>query len=409
VENDALAKLAEKLNSLLPHLDERSARLLLAAEARAIGYGGIKRVAEITGFGQATIKRGIAELADRPEPMHGRVRRAGGGRKSFSESNPDLVAALKALVDPITRGDPMSPLVWISKSLRHLASALKGQGHTVSHETVSSLLKEMGFSLQANFKTKEESSQHPDRDAQFQHINLRVLEFQDKGLPVISVDCKKKELIGDFKNAGREFERKGQRVKVNGHDFMDKELGKAIPYGVFDITRNEGWVNVGNDHDTSAFAVETIRRWWQGKGSTAYRGAKRLLICADGGGSNGTRVRLWKKELATFAAESGLTIDVCHLPPGTSKWNKIEHRLFSYITMNWRARPLTTHDLVVELIGATTNSKGLRVHAELDTGVYPTKIQVSDEEMDALPLNRDTFHGEWNYSLFPPSKRKRRK
>jgi hypothetical protein len=404
VDKDALAR---KLKTLLPHLDERGTRALLAVEAQALGHGGIGMVAEASGYSRSTIQRGIAELLDGREPAQGKVRRAGGGRKRLTESDPDLLPALQALVDPITRGDPMSPLRWISKSLRHLSDSLEAKGHNVSHETVATLLKEMGFSLQANFKTQEASSQHPDRDAQFEYINSRVLDFQAKELPVISIDCKKKELIGEFKNGGREFQPKGRPVKVNGHDFMDKKLGKAIPYGVFDVTRNEGWVNVGTDHDTATFAVETIRKWWKGAGRCAYPQAAKLLICADGGGSNGSRVRLWKVELANFCAESGLTIEVCHLPPGTSKWNKIEHRLFAYITMNWRSRPLVSHEVAVELIAATTTAKGLRVHAELDTGLYPTQIQVSDEEMDALPLKRHKFHGEWNYTLTPPSKRKR--
>jgi transposase len=398
VEQSALSS---KLKAVLPHLDERAARLYLASEALALGRGGIGKVVEASGYSRSTVKRGISDLEEGPSAMVERSRRPGGGRKQLRDNDPELVAALRALVDPVTRGDPMSPLVWVSKSTRHLAAELEARGHNVSHETVSQLLKSMGYSLQANFKTKEGAAQHPDRDAQFQYINEQTKAFQSKGLPVISIDCKKKELVGEFKNVGRELEPRGKPTKVNGHDFVDKDLGRAIPYGVYDVTRNEGWVNVGTDHDTAAFAVETIRKWWNAAGNVAYPQAKKLLICADGGGSNGSRVRLWKVELEKFAVEAGLQIDVCHLPPGTSKWNKIEHRLFSFITMNWRGRPLVSHSVAVELIGATTTTKGLRVHAQLDSGLYPTKIKVSDEEIDAVKIKRHDFHGEWNYSVNP--------
>jgi hypothetical protein len=399
--------LATKFKVLLPHLDERGTRLFLAAEAQALGHGGIDLVAQASGFSHKTIQRGIAELCDNPGVLEGRNRKKGAGRKKISEeTDPGMLQALRALVAPATRGDPMSPLLWVSKSLRHLQDALELEGYNVSHKTVARLLKNMGFSLQANLKTKEGSAQHPDRDAQFQYINRQTLAFQNKGLPVISIDCKKKELIGEFKNGGKEYEPKGDPVKVNGHDFIDKDLGRGIPYGIYDEERNEGWVCVGTDHDTSAFAVETIRKWWKAVGKSAYPKAKSLLICADGGGSNGSRVRLWKLELARFAAEAHLRIDVCHLPPGTSKWNKIEHRLFSFITMNWRGRPLTSHEVAVQLIGATTNKVGLKVHAELDPGTYPTQIKVTDEEMASLPIKRHKFHGEWNYTLIPPSNRK---
>jgi transposase len=399
--------LASKLKAVLPHLDERGARLLLGAEARAWGHGGIEAVATASGYSRKTIQRGIAELDESTVLPEGRSRKSGAGRKKVSEeTDPALLKVLRELVASATRGDPMSPLLWVSKSLRHLTEALEQQGYNTSPNTIARLLKKMGYSLQANVKTKEGSAQHPDRDKQFQYINRRTLAFQGKGLPVISIDCKKKELVGEFKNGGREYERKGDPVKVNGHDFMDKDLGKAIPYGVYDVERNEGWVNVGTDHDTAEFAVETIRRWWKAAGKSAYPGARSLLICADGGGSNGSRVRLWKVELTKFAAEEKLRIDVCHLPPGTSKWNKIEHRLFSFITMNWRARPLISHEVAVQLISATTNKAGLRVHAELDRGTYPTQLKVSDEEIDAVPIKRHKFHGEWNYTIIPPSKRK---
>ncbi len=327
-----------------------------------------------------------------------RVRRPGGGAKSITERYPGLMPALKALVDPETRGDPESALVWTLKSTRQLATDLGAKGYQVSHETVSHLLRGLGFSLQANAKTREGST-HVDRDAQFQYINEQVATHAASGDPVISVDAKKKELVGNFKNNGREWQPVGEPVEVSVYDFPDKAVGKAIPYGVYDVQANEGWVSVGQDHDTAAFAVETLRRWYCCVGQPTYPEATRLLICADGGGSNASRSRLWKTELADLAAETGLEITVCHFPPGTSKWNKIEHRLFSHISMNWRGRPLVSHDVVVELIGATTTRTGLRVRAERDLGLYPTKIKVTDEELAAVPLQKHAFHGEWNYTL----------
>lgn len=389
-----------KLKSILGCLDERQRRLVLAAEANALGRGGVARVAEAAGVTRATIAKGQRELREGQQLEGGRVRRPGGGRKRSRSKQPKLVPALMALVDPETRGDPESPLLWTSKSTRSLAQELQKDGFDVSHNLVSELLKELGFSLQAVRKTRE-GGNNPDRDAQFNYLNARVQEHLMAGMPVVSVDCKKKELVGDFKNAGREWQPKGQPEEVRVHDFVDPVLGKAIPYGVYDVGRNLGWVSVGVDHETSAFAVETLRRWWQTMGQTTYPHANRLLICADGGGSNGSRVRLWKAELAKLAAETGLEIAVSHLPPGTSKWNKIEHRLFAYITMNWRGRPLVSHEVIVQLIAATKTREGLQVHAELDPGSYPTSIKVSDAEFAALPIVRDKFHGEWNYTILP--------
>jgi hypothetical protein len=329
----------------------------------------------------------------------GRVRRPGAGRRPLRERDPELEAALDALIEPDVRGDPESPLRWTCKSTGQLALALTRGGHPVSASTVGSMLRESGYSLQANVKTLE-GAQHPDRDAQFRYLNEHVRQFRDAGLPVVSVDCKKKELIGEFKNGGREWAPVGEPVEVKVHDFVT-ESGKAIPYGIYDVERNVGWVNVGQDHETSSFAVESLRRWWRGDGSLAYPDAEQLLISADGGGSNGYRTRLWKTELWRFALETGLAITVCHLPPGTSKWNKIEHRLFSHISMNWRGRPLTSHEVVVELIAATTSKSGLRVHAEMDRGTYPTNVAVSDAELAAVRLLPHQFHGEWNYTFDP--------
>ena len=345
------------------------------------------------------MSKGVAELESGQDPL-GRVRRAGGGRRRQADVDPGLLPALLALVEPDVRGDPMSPLRWTTKSTRRLAAELTKRGHRVSADTVAALLKEEGFSLQANAKTLE-GKQHPDRDAQFRYLNEQVRGHQDAGQPVISVDTKKKELVGEFKNSGREWHPGGQPVRVSVHDFADPSLGKAVPYGIYDLAANAGWVNVGCDHDTAAFAVTSIRRWWHGQGKSTYPLATRLLITADAGGSNGYRTRAWKIELATLAAETGLTITVCHLPPSTSKWNKIEHRLFSHITMNWRGRPLTSHEVVVQSIAATTSRSGLRVHAELDTGTYPTGVRIGNADMAALPLTRHTFHGDWNYVLHP--------
>jgi len=395
--------LKQKIAMLLPHLDERARRLYLAAEARALGHGGVTEVAKLSGYSRATIQRGLDDLEEEPLPGD-RTRRPGGGRRPLRETEPGLVDALKLLVDPGTRGDPMSPLLYSSKSTEHLAEALRADGFNVSADTVGRLLQEEGFSLQANAKTRE-GNQHEDRDAQFQYLNQQVRDHQSQGQPVVSVDAKKKELVGNYSNGGREYEPVEQPVETEVHDFRKPgPESKVTPYGIYDVGRNEGWVNVGCDHDTSAFAVASIRTWWDSLGRESYPEAKKLLICADGGGSNGSRVRLWKAELAKFAAETGLTVTVCHLPPGTSKWNKIEHRLFSNITMNWRARPLTSLNVIVNCIAATTTKTGLKVSASVDRSVYPLKVKVSNKEMAALPLSRHEFHGEWNYTLTPATK-----
>ena len=385
--------------ALRPHLDERQRRLMLGIEAAELGRGGVKTVAQATGTHPDTVARGKREVEGQAAPQT-RVRAPGGGRKRLAETDPELAAQLTALVDPETRGDPMSLLVWTTKSTKHLAGALSALGHPVSDRTVARMLRAMGFSLQANSKVTE-GRQHEDRDAQFRYLAEQVTQHTGAGQPVISVDAKKKELVGAFKNGGREYHPAGQPEQVNVHDFPDKDLGKAIPYGIYDVSDNTGWVTVGTDHDTSAFAVATLRSWWATLGKVRYPSADRLLICADGGGSNGSRVRAWKVELARFAADTGLRITVCHLPPGTSKWNKIEHRLFSQITMNWRGRPLKTHQIIVDLIGSTTTATGLTVRCTLDTGEYPTGITYSDKDVTALPLRRHDFHGEWNYTLLP--------
>jgi hypothetical protein len=390
---------ARRYAVLRPHLDERQRRLMLAAEAAELGRGGITVVARATGVHPDTVAKGVRELEGGAQPP-GRVRKPGAGRKPATETDPGLAPALTALVDPETRGDPTSPLVWTTKSTRNLADALAAGGHPVSDRTVARMLRAQGFSLQANAKLTE-GRQHVDRDAQFGYLNAQVLEHLAAGAAVVSVDTKKKELVGEFHNGGREYQPQGSPVRVNVHDFPDPELGKAIPYGIDDVAANSGWVSVGADHDTSAFAVETLRRWWSTVGAHRYPTADRLLICADGGGSNGYRVRAWKVELARLAAETGLTITVCHLPPGTSKWNKIEHRLFSQITLNWRGRPLTSHQIIVDLIGATRTATGLTVRAELDTGTYPTGIRYTKAQVDALPITRHEFHGEWNYTVAP--------
>ena len=406
----AVDSLARRYAALRPHLTERQRRLWLGAEARELGAGGAAVVASAVGVAADTVRRGRAELDDVQPPPVGRSRRGGGGRKRAEAHDPGLVDALEALVDPDTRGDPQSPLRWTCKSLRTLAAALREQGHRVSEFVVRRLLIEAGYSLQANVKTAEGGA-HPDRDAQFGYLNEHVKEHQAVGCPVISVDAKKKELVGEFKNGGREWRPAGQPEQVNVYDFIDKQLGKVTPYGVYDLAANTGWVAVGTDHDTAAFAVATIARWWQSIGQSAYPGADRLLITADGGGSNGYRTRLWKTELADLAARTGLAITVCHLPPGTSKWNKIEHRLFSHISMNWRGRPLTSHDVIVQTIAATTTRTGLSVHAELDTGAYPAGVKIPDQDMTALTtsgvLARHDFHGEWNYTLHPRTRHAR--
>ena len=394
-----------RFKSLDPVLDERGRRRFAAAEALAAGYGGILAVSRATGIARSTIQRGLAELSDEaglavpPE----RVRRAGGGRKSLSVTDTTLLNDLQSLVDPVTRGDPMAPLLWTAKSLRRLAAELQALGHRIGHNVVAKLLREQGYSLQANRKTLEGAS-HPDRDAQFNYINEQLKAALAADQPAISVDTKKKELVGDFKNNGREYRPKGDPEKVRVHDFKIPELGRAAPYGVYDIADNTGWVSVGIDHDTASFAVNAIRRWWQTMGHERYPKASRLTISADGGGSNGSRVRLWKIELQALADELGIEITVCHLPPGTSKWNKIEHRLFSFITQNWRGKPLVSYQTIVQLIAATTTKTGLTVKSELDTNSYPKGIKVDDADMDAINLHRHEFHGEWNYTIKPRGK-----
>lgn len=381
-------------------MNERGRRLWAAAEARTAGRGGFNALIRATGMSPRTLAKGLKELDSGEVLEPGRVRRAGGGRKSAKALDPGLVTALETLVEPVTRGDPESPLRWTSKSTRVLSAELAKQGHQVSHTLVSQLLHEAGYSLQGNRKTRE-GKDHPDRDAQFGHINARVTEQLKKGAPAISVDTKKKELVGDFKNAGREWRPKGRPEEVRVHDFIDKEKGKAIPYGVYDMGRNAGWVSVGIDHDTASFAVNTIRLWWRRMGRRAYPRARSLLITADSGGSNGSRLRLWKWELQQFADQTGMTIHVCHLPPGTSKWNRIEHRLFSFISRNWRGRPLLTHATIVNLIGATKTQTGLTVRCELDQRAYAKNVKISDEQMRSINLVPDAFHGDWNYRIRP--------
>lgn len=389
--------LQAKYAAIFPLLDEQQCRMIAAADALCLGHGGVSRVARASGLSRTTIHRGIAELDESREPGR-RIRQVGGGRKGVVDRDPTLLQALEALVDPLTRGDPMSPLRWTCKSTRQLAAALRQQGYTISHPTVASLLHEVGYSLQAHVNTLEGTS-HPDRDQQFRYINTQVKRYIQRKRPVISVDTKKKELVGPYKNAGQTWRKHGDPQPVNMHDFPDKQRGKAIPYGVYDMGQNVGWVNVGRDHDTASFAVESIRRWWGHLGKPLYPRARTLLICADSGGSNGYRVRLWKRELQRLANTIGLDITVCHFPPGTSKWNKIEHRLFSYISMNWRGQPLISHEVIVELIGATTTQSGLHVEAQLDTNVYPTQIKISAEEMATLHITPHNFHGEWNYTV----------
>lgn len=404
---DVETSLRAKFESVLPHLDERGQRLVLAAEARSLGHGGIASVARASGASRSRVQQGVAELESGAAPLD-RVRRPGGGRKPAAVADPGLVSALLGLVEPTRRGDPQSALCWTTLSVRKLAAELTGLGHRVSQETVAKLLRGQGFSLQGNTK-QVEGSQHPDRDAQFSYLNDQAEQHLGAGDPVISVDAKKKELVGPYKNNGVEWRPAGDPARVKVHDFIDPELGKANPYGIYDLAANTGWVSVGTDHDTAAFAVNTIRSWWHSTGKAAYPAARRLLITADGGGSNGSRTRAWKTELAALAAETGLPITVCHLPPGTSKWNKIEHRLFSHISMNWRGRPLTSHDVIVNTIAATTTRTGLTVHAELDTDAYPVGVKIPDTQMKALHdsgvLRRHDWHGEWNYTLNPPNAR----
>ena len=394
-----------KYHALVSEMDERTRRLWAATEARALGYGGISAVARATGMAISTIRTGLREL-DEPGSREGseaevsqrRVRSPGAGRKAVTETDPTVSVALERLVASTTRGDPMSPLRWTCKSTRALARELTRRGHPISHATVASLLDDLCYSLQGNRKTREGSS-HPDRNAQFEYIAEKVKGFGRRGQPIISVDAKKKELVGDFKNGGREWRRRGDPIAVRVHDFPDKKLGKAIPYGVFDMTRNRGWVSVGTDHDTAEFAVQTIRHWWRHMGHRVYPRARELLITADSGGSNGSRNRLWKVALQQLADETELRITVCHFPPGTSKWNKIEHQMFCHITRNWRGRPLETLGVVVNLIGNTQTEPGLRIRAALDTRRYPSGIKVTDEEMSELNIKPDSFHGEWNYAI----------
>ena len=394
-----------KFESLKPVMDERTRRLWAATEARAIGRGGITRVSQAAGMSQVTIRAGLGQLAQPAGPgttpvTPGRVRRPGGERKPLVHHDPGLLSDLEALVEPLTRGDPRSPLRWTCKSTAKLAAELNARGHVVSPRTINTLMARLGYSLQSNRKTRE-GGRHPDRNAQFEHINAKAESFGKAGQPVVSVDAKKKELVGDFKNAGREWQPKGSPEEVRVHDFIDPNLGKAIPYGVYDLVANLGWVSVGVDHDTAELAVATLRRWWQQLGNGMYPGARRLLVTADGGGSNGSRCRLWKLKLQEFADEAGLQITVCHFPPGTSKWNKIEHRMFCHITQNWRGRPLVDLECVVNLIGSTTTETGLEIRAELDKETYPLGRVVTQQEMDALSIKADEFHGEWNYTIRP--------
>jgi hypothetical protein len=405
--NPALISIVrQKYEALAPLLHEKARRCWAASEALALGRGGISLVATATELSRPTIRRGIAELqAGDYGPVddqadHPRVRRPGGGRHTLSATDGTLIQDLKRLIDPATRGDPMSPLLWTCKSTRNLADALAELGHDLSHQTVGRILVEMGYNLQANRKT-EEGKDHPDRNDQFEHINRKVRSFQRRGQPVVSMDTKKKEIVGNYRNSGREWEPRGQPHRVKSKDFPDKELGKVAPYGVYDLTADEGWVSVGVGHDTAEFAVESLRRWWRRMGSRAYPRATELLITVDSGGSNGNRNRLWKVRLQSLADETGLRITICHFPPGTSKWNQIEHRMFCHITENWRGRPLISRAVVVNLIGSTQTRTGLRVQAELDTNRYEKGIKVTDDEMQSVQLKRDKYHGDWNYRIEP--------
>lgn len=398
---DALAeRIRQRYVEVSPALNERGRRWFAAAEARAYGHGGVSVVSRMTGIARSTIERGLREIEAKRAMPPGRSRRAGGGRKPKRVQDPKLLPDLKRLVEPATRGDPTRTLRWTSKSLRHLSQALKERGHSACPHVIADGLRELGYSLQANRKTRE-GSKHVDRDAQFHYINDQATAFLAAAEPVISVDTKKKELVGDFKNSGREYRPQASPETVNVHDFIDPKLGRAVPYGVYDIADNKGWVSVGTDHDTASFAVHAIKRWWLSMGKTRYPKARRLLITADGGGSNGYRVRLWKIELQNLANWLGLPITVCHLPPGTSKWNKIEHRLFSFITLNWRGKPLRSFKTIVQLIAATTTAAGLTVRAELDENKYPKGVKITDAELAAIRLTRHAFHGDWNYTIAP--------
>jgi hypothetical protein len=394
----------QKFDALKPFMSERMRRLWAAAEAMAVGRGGVAAVATATGLARRTITTGMAEQRQHTMGTAAALsrgsRRPGGGRKPVTHIDATLLRDLESLVDPVTRGDPQSPLRWTCKSTRKLAGALNAMGHRIGERTIARLLQDVGYSLQANRKTQEGAA-HPDRDAQFHHINEQTKAFQQRGQPVVSVDAKKKELVGDFKNGGREWQPTGIPERVRVHDFEDKKLGKAIPYGIYDVTANTGWVSVGTDHDTAAFAVETLRRWWRQMGASAYPEANDLLVIADGGGSNSSRTRLWKSELQGLANGLGMHIAVCHLPPGTSKWNKIEHRMFAYITQNWRGKPLVSHEVIVNLLGSTTTTTGLKIRAALDPGRYATGRKIPDEEFATIQIERDVFHGEWNYTIIP--------
>ena len=390
---------------LAPELTERTLRLFAAAEAKAWGRGGISGVARVLELSRDRISRGLQDLEKEQRLGPDRVRRKGGGRKKQVELDPQLKEDLERLISPYTRGDPETVLRWTCKSIRNLAKELTHKGHKTSRRMVAELLREMGYSLQANRKTLE-GKQHPDRDAQFKYINRQAQKQQRAEQPVISVDTKKKELVGNFKNAGRQWRPQGHPEKVRVHDFIDKELGKVAPYGVYDLTRNDGWISVGIDHDTAAFAVATIRKWWRKMGRPVYPESSHLLITADSGGSNSSRNRLWKVELQKMANRTGLTITVCHFPPGTSKWNKIEHRMFSFISKNWRGKPLADHATIVNLIGSTKTKEGLNIHCELDENKYPKGIKVSDEQLEQVNLKKHKFHGDWNYTIYPSKKRK---
>ncbi len=398
---EIIETLRKKFERVSEVLDERGRRVWAAAEAEALGYGGQSIVAKATGLARITLYReGLRQVSDRGPYPQERIRNSGGGRKKLTEQEPTMLSALEALVEPTTRGDPENPLRWTCLSTRQLSAALQKQGYRIGRQTVATLLEELGYSLQGNQKTKEGSS-HPDRDAQFRYIHDRVEEFQGRGQPVVSVDTKKKELVGDFKNGGREWRPAGNPETVRVYDFVDKALGKANPYGVYDPVANVGWVSVGVDHDTAEFAVETLRRWWEKMGRLRYPTTTELLVNADGGGSNGTRVRLWTVALQRLADETGLRITVCHFPPGTSKWNKIEHRMFSYISMNWRGKPLISHEVIVNLIASTTTQTGLKIEAEIDTNLYPKGLRVTDEELEKINIQKANFHGEWNYTILP--------
>jgi hypothetical protein len=410
IDSAVLETVRLKYQRLSPIMDERMRRHWAACEALALPRGGVSAVAHVTGLSRTTIWSGVREIQERDAlaledegSLTGnteRIRCPGGGRHRLTQNDPALLPALEALVDPTTRGDPESPLRWTCKSTRKLAQQLKDQGHDVCHRTVATLLSDLGYSLQANRKTREVASS-PDRNAQFEHIAKRVKEFQRRGQPVVSVDTKKKELVGDFKNAGREWQPQGQPEEVRAKDFKDKQLGKVSPYGVYDLTGNQGWVSVGIDHDTAQFATATRGRWWREMGREVYPQAAELLVTADSGGSNGPRVRLWKVSLQQLANDTGLRIRVCHFPPGTSKWNKIEHRMFCHITQNWRGRPLVSRAVIVSLIGHTTTKEGLSILAEMDSNLYPLGIKVTDAELAKVRITHDKFHGEWNYTISP--------